>query len=551
MPEKTYLEGRPEPTAYHPSPEEYFGLLPGYSSFTEQILALQGVSSFSGEGKKFLPYALAGLGILAVACGTGVVGSEAPGVHPTGMAIPEIGPTSAPGSMDLMFNQPAGTVSAIQPFCAADKSLCMYEAGGDDGGVVAMAPLFGPEFVNDGVNVTIRGFIPGGYQEITDPDRNGDPDGGRFSQSKIWPADLTTYFTVSEADQARFDEFLAKATTNGVPVSIDIQMDADERVTIILTSLGSDGPTVFTNTVQLEPLTVQDLLGYGGDEPVVAHEMASGGGVQFRPLAVDPTGESYNGAEVTVNGEAGTIEVGGQVINTPAETKPAPTATPELLPAELSASLPDGYQIVDNQVIVNGQAWYEMTPEKQWQATDWKILEDAPMKISWQPESGWRNDGNIIGCYSWPVATGEPAVEKQLVLDGQAMTVLVLPAIIRDMLDPKIIRDVFVPLIYKDKNGQVLLETYFITGTSENGVEKTIADLLQSVQRGQQLELKMAIGFNRERGVCRGYNRCEIQFDLIKAQGLNIPAGTLSDGDILPIDIIADFIKGGKYLLPK
>ena len=325
MPEKTYLEGRPEPTAYHPSPEEYFGLLPGYSSLTEQILALQGVSSFSGEGKKFLPYALAGLGILAVACGTGVVGSEAPGVHPTGTAIPEIGPTSAPGSMDLMFNQPAGTVSAIQLFCAADESLCMYAAGGDDGGVVAMAPLFGPEFVNDGVNVTIRGFIPGGYQEITDPDRNGDPDGWRFNQSKIWPADLTTYFTVSEADQARFDEFLAKATTNGVAVSIDMQMDADERVTIILRSLGSDGPTVFTNTVQLEPLTVQDLLGYGGDEPVVAHEMASGGGVQFRPLAVDPTGESYNGAEVTVNGEAGTIEVGGQVINTPAETKPAPT----------------------------------------------------------------------------------------------------------------------------------------------------------------------------------------------------------------------------------
>ena len=359
MIEKTYLEGRPEPTAYHPSPEEYFGLLPGYSSFTEQILALQGVSSFSGEGKKFLPYALAGLGILAVACGTGVVGSEAPGVHPTGTAIPEIGPTSAPGSMDLMFNQPAGTVSAIQLFCAADESLCMYAAGGDDGGVVAMAPLFGPEFVNDGVNVTIRGFIPGGYQEITDPDRNGDPDGGRFSQSKIWPADLTTYFTVSEADQARFDEFLAKATTNGVPVSIDIQMNADERVTIILTSLGSDGLTVFTNTVQLEPLTVQDLLGYGGDEPVVAHEMASGGGVQFRPLAVDPTGESYNGAEVTVNGEAGTIEVGGQVINTPAETKPAPTATPELLPAELSASLPDDLP-ASWEAVQTGDTWYIM-----------------------------------------------------------------------------------------------------------------------------------------------------------------------------------------------
>jgi len=199
-------------------------------------------------------------------------------------------------------------------------------------------------------------------------------------------------------------------------------------------------------------------------------------------------------------------------------------------------------------VIVNGQAWYEMTPEKQWQATDWKILEDAPMKISWQPESGWRNDGNIIGCYSWPVATGEPAVEKQLVLDGQAMTVLVLPAIIRDMLDPKIIRDVFVPLIYKDKNGQVLLETYFITGTSENGVEKTIADLLQSVQRGDQLELQMDISFSGGRGVCLS-NRCEVEFDLIETQGLNLQDGILNDGDILPVMIIRNHIKHGEYLL--
>jgi len=225
------------------------------------------------------------------------------------------------------------------------------------------------------------------------------------------------------------------------------------------------------------------------------------------------------------------------------------TATPELLPADVLATLPDGYQIVNNQVIVNGQAWYEMTPEKQWQATDWKILEDAPMKISWQPEKGWNKGGGVTGAFSWPVATGEPAVEKQLVLNGQEVTVLSLPAIIRDMLDPKIIRDVFVPLIYKDKNGQVLLETWFITGTPEAGVEKTIAELLQSVKRGQQLELQMGISFNGGRGACLS-NRCEVEFDLIQAQGLNLTAGILSDGDILPVLVIADFIKGGKYLLP-
>src|SRR3989339_1671439 len=103
MSEKTHFEGRPEPTAYHPSPSEYYGLLPGYDSFTEQMLALQGASSSSKEGKKFLPFALAGLGILAIACGTGVVGSEAPAVHPTGTAIPEYTPNSGVlTNMDVM-----------------------------------------------------------------------------------------------------------------------------------------------------------------------------------------------------------------------------------------------------------------------------------------------------------------------------------------------------------------------------------------------------------------------------------------------------------------
>lgn len=210
------------------------------------------------------------------------------------------------------------------------------------------------------------------------------------------------------------------------------------------------------------------------------------------------------------------------------------------LPPELLASLPDGYQIVDNQVIVNGQAWYEMTPEKNWQATDWKILEDAPMKISWLPEKYWRNSNGITSASSWPVATGESAVERTMVLNGKEMTVTVLPAIIRDMLDPKIIRNVFVPLIYKDKNGQVLFETVFVT----IGGQKSIADLLQSVQRGQQLELAMSIYFSGGRGACLSYD-CEIEFDLIAAQGLNLQDGILNNNDILPVLMLRDFLKSG------
>jgi len=191
-------------------------------------------------------------------------------------------------------------------------------------------------------------------------------------------------------------------------------------------------------------------------------------------------------------------------------------------------------------VIVNGQAWYEMTPEKQWQASDWKILEDAPMKISWLPEKYWRNSNGITSASSWPVATGESAVERTMVLNGKEMTVTVLPAIIRDMLDPKIIRNVFVPLIYKDKNGQVLFETVFVT----IGGQKSIADLLQSVQRGQQLELAMSIYFSGGRGACLSYD-CEIEFDLIAAQGLNLQDGILNNNDILPVLMLRDFLKSG------
>ena len=66
----------------------------------------------------------------------------------------------------------------------------------------------------------------------------------------------------------------------------------------------------------LDPNTNRQIL-------VPLNVMGGGGKSLFNVLM--GTQEPYSGAEVTVNGEAGTIEVGGQVINTPAETKPAPT----------------------------------------------------------------------------------------------------------------------------------------------------------------------------------------------------------------------------------
>jgi len=241
---------------------------------------------------------------------------------------------------------------------------------------------------------------------------------------------------------------------------------------------------------------------------------------------------------------------------------PAPTATitPTLapsLPPEIAAGLQgQEYETrADGHIWVNvggeWQDWFEQTPERQWQASDWKILEDAPMKLSWQPEKDWKNTENIIGAYSWPVATGEAAIEKQLVLNGQETTILVLPVVIRDMLDPSVHRHVFVPLRYTDKNGQILLETWFITGTPENGVEKTIADLLQEAKRGLQLELQMRIFYKNGKGFCgEGNLRCTLDADLFETQGLSLRNKGIRDGDILPAMVIADFIKGGRYLLP-
>ena len=78
----------------------------------------------------------------------------------------------------------------------------------------------------------------------------------------------------------------------------------------------------------LDPNTNRQIL-------VPLNVIGGGGKSLFNVLM--GTQEPYSGAEVTVNGEAGTIEVGGQVINTPAETKPAPTATPEpLLPPDFT-----------------------------------------------------------------------------------------------------------------------------------------------------------------------------------------------------------------------
>ena len=100
--------------------------------------------------------------------------------------------------------------------------------------------------------------------------------------------------------------------------------------------------------------------------------------------------------------------------------EPTRTPTPELpsLPPEYLSALPANYRIVDKQVMVNDQAWFELNAEKQWQKTDWKLFEDADMQMSWQPEKDWRREGADIGMYAWPIVTGEPAVEKQMVLNG-------------------------------------------------------------------------------------------------------------------------------------
>lgn len=57
------------------------------------------------------------------------------------------------------------------------------------------------------------------------------------------------------------------------------------------------------------------------------------------PVEVTVTSTHPASAEVTVNSEAGTIAVGGQVINTPSETQSAPTVAPEtLLPPDFTVA---------------------------------------------------------------------------------------------------------------------------------------------------------------------------------------------------------------------
>lgn len=243
----------------------------------------------------------------------------------------------------------------------------------------------------------------------------------------------------------------------------------------------------------------------------------------------------------------------------PAPTRthtPAPTATitltptPELptLPPEYSSVLPANYKIENNRVMVGDEVWFELNAEKQWQKTDWKLFEDADMQTSWQPEKDWHTDSDGTAIYGWPIVTGESAVEKKMMLNGKEMTVTLLPVIIKDMQDPSIIRHVFVPLRYTDKNGQVVLETWYGSGTSDENVElKTIEDLLLKAERGLQLELKMSI-FTSSQGriTCNNIIRCQMTTSLIDAQELDLKNKVVKEGDVLPSSLISNYFKVGQ-----
>ena len=132
----------------------------------------------------------------------------------------------------------------------------------------------------------------------------------------------------------------------------------------------------------LDPNTNRQIL-------VPLNVIGGGGKSLFNVLM--GTQEPYSGAEVTVNGEAGTIEVGGQVINTPAETKPAPTEG--AVDAEILATLPKDYQIIPGDKIVSadGETLYKfvpeadrVNPESEWQRMITFTLEGGDkMEMAW------------------------------------------------------------------------------------------------------------------------------------------------------------------------
>ncbi len=180
------------------------------------------------------------------------------------------------------------------------------------------------------------------------------------------------------------------------------------------------------------------------------------------------------------------------------ENKPLSQEFLALIPADKQ------YKIISGQVLIDGQIWFEINNDGEWQKTDWKLIQDAPNQEFWEKE--YKVEG-ILRQDIWPVLTGENLEVVKEINDQQVLIKGKLVVIPNPYQQDEILK-ILIP--YRYEWGNSLSNNVWIVTKTE---EKSIDYFLQLVA-GEQLRVAITLDSLKRPTECTFGTRCGWWYDI-------------------------------------
>ena len=196
-----------------------------------------------------------------------------------------------------------------------------------------------------------------------------------------------------------------------------------------------------------------------------------------------------------------TLDASGQII----EEQKVSFLPP--LPSEFLSQIPADkqYQIVNGQVMVDNQAWFELK-NNEWHKTDWKLLADAPKQEFWRDRYKM---GEVLRQQIRPVLTGEN-LEMTKGISGQAVLIKGRLAVIPNPYELDKILKIFIPYRYEWGNG---LSHDAVILDYSNFKNMKHLDFFLQLPAGEQLYMPLTLDSSHRPAVCTFGTDCGWWYD--------------------------------------
>jgi len=176
------------------------------------------------------------------------------------------------------------------------------------------------------------------------------------------------------------------------------------------------------------------------------------------------------------------------------------------LPEQFSSQIPADkqYKIVNGQVLVDGQAWFEMNSAGEWEKSDWKLLADAPNQNFW---GGKYEIERVLRQDIWPLLTGENwEVTKEI--NGQPVVIKGRLGVIPNPYQKGEILKVLIPFRFEWGDG-LSSNVWVITKTEEKNI-----DYFLQLPSGEQVFITGTVDSSHRPAECVFGTRCGWWYDI-------------------------------------